>query len=447
MQPKMSLVHKLPAHSAAAMRRRSGGPHVRVLLLATLAAGLVACGGGTGSPSGVPEQSATLVPSVVPTASVSASPSHEPTATPPSGTFTLTGSPGAQLAGNAAVLLADGRVLVISAESSVAQVYDGTTGVSSVTGQMTVERSALTATVLGDGKVLVVGVASNLDSQAGDPGAELYDPVTGTFSRASALLTYRGGHTAIRLNDGRVLIAGGEGRPVTNDEILYGKYLASAEIYDPATGKFTATGSMHTAREDATATLLPDGRVLIAGGDQGVCGACGYINILASAEIYDPATGKFSTTGSMTTARTRHAASALADGRVLIAGGFGSNSPALASAEIYDPATGKWSGTGLMTAGRESHTATGLMMAARVGHTATRLRDGRVLVVGGSAEGAVPPDLSSAELYDPATATFSPTGDMHAHRSEHSATLLADGRVLIAGGEHTTKVGCELYWP
>jgi hypothetical protein len=398
----------------------------RALAVTALAAGLAACGGGTESPSSAPEQSATLAPTALRTASVSASPSPvptpTPTPTPASGSFTPTGSPGEQLAGNAAARLADGRVLVVSYQSSVAQLYDPAAGTFSLTGQMTTERWSVTATPLGNGEVLVVGG----DLSRPEVGAELYDPASGTFRLAAPVVTPRQDHTATLLKDGRVLIAGGVGPKSVED------FLASAEIYDPTTGKFGVTGSMHTAREKATATLLADGRVLIAGGDQGVCGACGVFNVLASAEIYDPATGKFSTTRSMTTARTGHTATALADGRVLIAGGSGelSDGP---SAEIYDPGTGKFSATGSMT-------------TARGGHTATRLRDGRVLVVGGSSETG-PDGLYSAEIYDPATATFSLTGAMHAPRVEHSATLLPDGRVLIAGGEHTTNVGCELYWP
>jgi hypothetical protein len=414
MQPKMPLVHKLSAEFPAAMRRRSEyGSRLLVLLLLTLAAGLAACGGGTGSPSGAPEQSATLAPSAVPTASASASPSLA--ATPPSGTFTLTGSPGAELAANVAAFLADGRVLVVDADGSVAQLYDPSMGTLSPTGQMMMVGSPIgAALLLGNGEVLVVGVGA----------AELYDPASETFRPAAPLVTKRYGYAAAPLGDGRVLIVGGVGPRSDTD------FLASAEIYDPTTGRFSATGSMRTAREDATATLLPDGRVLIAGGDQGVCGACGYINILASAEIYDPATGKFSTTGSMTTARTGHTATSLADGRVLITGGWGLKLPFLASAEIYDPTTGKFSAAGPMTTGR-------------AGHTATRLGDGRVLIAGGTGENDIN-GLSSAEIYDPATNTFSQTGDMHARRVEHSATLLADGRVLIAGGGQT---GCELYWP
>jgi WD40 repeat protein len=196
-----------------------------------------------------------------------------------------------------------------------------------------------------------------------------------------------------------VLIAGGTGN--------HGTFAASAELYDPRSGKFSRTGSMAVGRAFDTATLLSDGTVLFAGGEGA---ANDTYTTLRSAELYAPATGKFSPTGSMSAARDYGSATRLADGRVLMAGGSED-----ASAELYDPATRTFS-------------ATGSMKAVRLGPTATVLLDGRVLITGGSGD-------ASAELYDPTNDTFSPTtGSMNAVRFSHTATRLPDGRVLIAGG-------------
>ena len=199
--------------------------------------------------------------------------------------------------------------------------------------------------------------------------------------------------------------------------------LTAAQTSAPNAGAFRPTGSLTTAHGiDDTATLLSDGRVLIAGG----FGTSG--SDLASAELYDPKTGSFSPTGPMTEARLGHTATLLQDGRILIAGGNGTGGSYLASAELYDPKTGTFTPTGPMT-------------TARSGHTTTLLPDGRVLIAGAIG-------LASAELYDPKTGSFSPTGPMTAARSYHTATLLQDGRVLIAGGiDGTYLASAELYEP
>ncbi len=280
---------------------------------------------------------------------------------------------------------------------------------------------AVTTTLLLDGRVLVGEVKGD-----GDPlvsPAELYDPARNAFVHTGSLAGGRDGYAAVRLLDGRVLVAGGG--DVTGP-------LKSAELYDPATGKFSPTGSMITARYDFSATLLLDGHVLITGGLYIPTGANGTYP-LAAAELYDPASGKFSPTGSMVVARHGHTATLLADGRVLIAGGgFDKDFQPYASAELYDPRTGKFRATGSMSAARESHTA-------------TLLPDGRVLIAGGS--GRTPaaagggPGLSSAELFDPQRGTFSATGPLATPRSSHSATLLKDGRVLVAGGQPNVTPG------
>jgi hypothetical protein len=191
---------------------------------------------------------------------------------------------------------------------------------------------------------------------------------------------------------------------------------------------------MKQARENHTATLLPDGRVLVAGGDRPARGAAQPY--LAGAEIYDPATGEWTATGSLLTARASATATLLRDGRVLVAGGSGfevagvsETVTALAGAELFDPRTGAFTSAGSMT-------------QARAGHTATLLQNGRVLFVAGSS------DQMSAELYDPSSGRFVATASTGVPIFDHTATLLADGRVLIAGGVQSgNAAACELYWP
>ncbi len=197
-------------------------------------------------------------------------------------------------------------------------------------------RELHTATVLSDGRVLIAG-GVDMDIPEVLVSAELYDAATGTFSPTGPMATARAGHTATLLSDGRVLIAGGRNLDGGRDWIA----LSSAELYDPATGTFSPTGPMATARTGHTATLLSDGRVLIAGGDAGG-------DVVTTAELYDPKTGTFSPTGSLATARELHTATLLSDGRVLIAGGS-DGSRDLASAELYDAKTGAFSPTGSMS--------------------------------------------------------------------------------------------------
>jgi hypothetical protein len=226
------------------------------------------------------------------------------------------------------------------------------------------------------------------------------------------MITSRAFHTATLLPDGRVLVAGGK------VSVEVEKVSAHAELYDPTSGKWTATGSMTQARWDHSATLLPDGRVLVAGGQFSTD------DQLASAELYDPASARWTATDSMHTARGGHTATLLPDGRVLVAGGYDLEGARIAkveimgltAAELYDPSSGHWTPTGNMT-------------EARAGGTATLLSDGRVLVAGGDMDGA-----RSAELYDPGTGRWTPTGSMTGSRRDHAATLLPNGKVLVAGG-------------
>ena len=194
--------------------------------------------------------------------------------------------------------------------------------------------------------------------------------------------------------------------------------LKTAEVYDPATGTFSKTGSMSSIRDRATRR-----RCSRTAGCSSSAVAARASPSGRSADLYDPATGKFSTTGSMKSGRWLHTATLLQDGRVLVLGGRSPNDSVYASAEIYDPATGRFSSAGSMDEGRQQHTA-------------TLLQDGRVFIAGGYwSDGQNWRVLSSTEMYDPATGTFSPIGSMGAPREGHTATLLDDGRVLFVGGE------------
>jgi hypothetical protein len=274
--------------------------------------------------------------------------------------------------------------------------------VFSATGSMAEARVFHSETMLGNGRVLIAGGLGNSGMLA---TAELFDPGTGKFSPTGSMIQARAAHTATLLPDGRVLVVAGVS--ATGD-------LASAELYDPGTGKFSQTAPLPEGRKHFTATLLRSGRVLIAGGWDDKSG-----KDVGVAQLYDPAIGKFTPTGTMITARDGHTATLLPDGRVLIAGGW-DDTAVLTSAELYDPTTGKFSQTSPMT-------------ESRAAHTATLLPDGRVLVAAGDYDthGA---SRSSAELYDPTTGKFTPTGSMVQARTNHTATLLSDGRVLIVGG-------------
>ena len=308
-----------------------------------------------------------------------------------------------------AVTLPSGKILLASGGS--AELYDPASETFSNTGAPTVDRNfGSSATLLRNGKVLFAG-GGGFSTALGS--AELYDPATGTFTPTGDMSTRRAFHTATLLADGRVLVTGGSlnGFPESAT--------TSAEIYDPATGTFTPTGSMATARQDHTATLLGDGRVLIAAGYTG-----DFRVGQTTAELYDPATGTFTATPTnLTTGRGQHTATALADGRVLIAGGFTQfPGPGVVSAELYDPSTGTF-------------TPTGAMHDPRGWHTATLLNNGTVLVAGGfTAFPSTGETLASAETYDPSTATFTVTTSMHAPRGRYAAARLLNGDVLVAGG-------------
>jgi N-acetylneuraminic acid mutarotase len=437
-------------------------------------------------------------------------------------TWTTVGSLSQARAEHTATLLSDGRVLVAGGFASgsplaSSEIYDPATGRWSPAAPLQQPRYRHTATLLLDGRVLVAG------GQYGGVNAplssvELYDPYANTWSAGASLPNGSLQHTATLMQDGTVLLTGGfdEGDylaralrydPATNLWITLapmatrrtfhsatllsnGKVLvvggfhydgppaapvSSAELYDPQTNTWSSAGNLLEGREHHSATLLPDGRVLVAGGDDVLAVS------LASSEIYDPTAATWVNAppvDGLTTPRRFHAATLLPNGRVLVTGGeyWGPNA-ALNSSELYNPATNLWTNAGNLSQGRRQHTSTLLangsvlvaggynaafvavasaevlddpqrvtaatndsLNTARSRHTATLLLDGRVLVAGGGG-GSGP--LSSAELYDRATNSWSLTGSMNVARAFHTATLLTDGRVLVAGG--MTSGGAALY--
>jgi N-acetylneuraminic acid mutarotase len=281
-------------------------------------------------------------------------------------------------------------------------------------------------------------VAGGFDGSNDLAGAELYDLASGHCSSTGSMSTARDGHTATLLSTGQVSVAGGFNTSPNGSF----NYLSSAEVYNPACGTWTVTGSMSTAREAHTATLLPNGQVLVAGGEAFINGSP---VIFASAELYNPASGSWTETSSMSVAREQHTATLLPRSQVLVAGGFhfGANfNDSLSSAELYTPAMGKWA-------------ATGSINTARCGHNAVLLLSGQALVLDGvdqSSAGTF--NLNSTALYDAATGKWTVNGNaFQSGSSGFSVTLLGTGKVLIAGGvagvyphTHITRTA-ELYDP
>ncbi len=308
----------------------------------------------------------------------------------------------------------------------------------------------------------------NPNAEALNGVAEIFDPATGAITPSGSMSIAREQHVAVRLNNGKVLVAGGYDN----------RYLNSMELYSPADGSFTATTSLSATRAGAGVVLLRGGVVLIVGGYNGT--------YLQTAETFDPTSESVKYTGNMIETRYRPTVTLVKNGGVLVSGGF--NGQFLKSVEVYDPPSAKFSSIGVMIAAREGHTATflndnnvlftggcnnsesdrvvcdnyldaaeiwdssgnifkltaGKMIAARYGHTATMLPDGKVLIVGGKNASSV---LSSAEIYDPATGKFTLAAEMGTPRYGHTATLLPDGRVLIAGGQDSTSAlsSAEIY--
>ena len=404
----------------AALVFRNMGPSPSASPSAVTGPSTSASAGATESPSPSPTTSPISVPSATPAATPASTPTPSilPTPIPSAVEFTLTGSMTVGRDGPTATLLKDGRVLVaggkvrtgsVELPTATAELYDPTTGKFATTGSMIDARWGHTAALLRDGRVLVTGGADMSDGYDNLKSAELYDPATGKFTPTGSMSVGRAEHTAALLEDGRVLIAGG-----TNSIGL-----DSAEIYDPATGAFSPTGSMTTARQNHAATLLKDGRVLIVGGTAN--GVTGPFGTLASAELYDPARGKFTAAGSMTTARSGPTATLMLDGRVMVIGGVDESSKALNSAEIYDPASATFGAAGAGIPGIPETAAS---------RTATLLSDGTLLTVGQASAGAP----TTAATWDGGHNNFYTAGTTNLTLGCQTATLLQNGTVLLLGG-------------
>lgn len=398
---------------------------------------------------------------------------------PAAGTWTLISNAMTTARGyHTATLLPDGKVLVAGGFNgsylSSAELYDPIAGAWTATSNaMTSSRGYFSATLLPNGLVLAAGGITDTNIQA---GADLFNPVSCTWTNAGMLNMARARHTATLLPNGEVLIAGGDGPTFALSVSPTTELYAAAP--SPGLGTWTNTGFLNVARFEATQTLLPGGKVLLAGGysTQGPTNA---------AELYDPGAGKWSLTGSLATARGNHTATLLPDGNVLVAGGVTTSpfsSSVLTSTELYRSASGQWIEAQSMNQPRAYHTATlllngkvlvsgggnasgnssfssaeiydptddtwtvtGSLANARANHTATLLPSGKVLVAGGTSNGVI---LSSAELYDPATGQWLPTAPMNRGRSYQTATLLASGKVLVAEGLTDDRVAsAELYDP
>jgi len=290
-------------------------------------------------------------------------------------------------------------------------------------------RSEHTATSFPDGEVLVVGGRNDQDYL--NTAELMTDLLVDNWISTSSMSGKRDFHTATLLNNGQVLVAGGR-VSVAGGGILdsTGSALSTAELYDFKSQTWSQTGALKRGRDFHTATLLNNGQVLAAGGVD-------ISDVLSTAELYDFKSQTWSqTTGDLNQERVAHTATLLNNGQVLAAGGADKAGSPLSTAELYDPNSGTWRKT------------TDTLSQKRLAHTATLLNNGQVLVVGGCVDIQASTSLSTAELYDPSTETWSQVGDMKEARAFHTATLLNNGQVLVAGGyDGDSLITAELYDP
>jgi len=323
---------------------------------------------------------------------------------------------GAALLGNGLVLVAGG--VGTSGFLSSAELYNPLTQTWSSAGTMDFATTSAADALLGNGDMLVAGGYNSTSLALAS--AQIYNPTSNTWSLTASMAHGRQNATAVTLANGKVLVVGGfdQNNPVNN------QYLASAELFDPATDTWSSAEFLSNQRVRPSATLLPNGYVLVAGGTNTVT--------LATVDLYNPSTDRWLTAGSMSTPRDGQAAILLRNGKVLVAGGD-NGSTALASAELYDPATNSWSPAAPMPDARE------FPMAAL-------LPNGDVLVAGGV--NAIGNYLPDAWLYDPTTNSWASAGSMITPREYGTATSLNNGTVLFADGTSAGGLAnAELYNP
>ena len=346
------------------------------------------------------------------------------------GSWELTGSLSTPRFDHTLTLLANGKVLAAGGRTNpagtvfnTAEVYDPLTETWTPTGPMNDYRWEHTATLLPDGRVLVAGGFGGLPTGTGDNAqpvlnsAEIYDPATNTWTPTGSMNVRRALHTAILLPDGQVLVAGGRWCPNAPPATCNFTFRTeTAELYNPATGTWTPTGSMNEARHTTASVLLPDGRVLVPAGFTN--GGNGF-----NGDLYDPATGTWSLTSNMNFARARQGAMLLQDGRVMVALGF----PATQTTEIYNPATNDWDFAAPLTG-----------FSSRFNYAYTVMPNGKVLIASGQTN---PPSAltTRTDEYDPATNTWStqaPMNDPHAS----SSSLANSYRAVVLSASPTSYV-------
>lgn len=342
---------------------------------------------------------------------------------PSSNTWSAAANLSVARSGHTATLLASGKVLVVGGSNntgnlSSAEIYDPASDTWTATGALTSVRVWSSATLLPSGKVLVIGGSNSFFLNT----AETYDPTSGTWTAVASMATGRYNHTATLLPSGNVLVAAGYGFGPS------GNAIQAAELYNPTTNVWSSAGNLAAARYSHTATLLPTGLVLVAGGS-------GNTGSLSTAELYNPGTNTWSAAAGLSSPRSYATATLLPSGILLVAGGYGS-SGMLNSAELYSPSTNLWAPAGALT-------------TARVQHTATLLTSGQILAVGGAPATMFGAPIASAELYDPATPAWTPGGSLNTSRYYHIVVPLPNGKVLTATGASSGSflASAELYYP